>query len=60
MSRSYKKLNMAMASFDVVNDPVLQNCLLMEGQQYYLEKLAQLSLKPDGLCWLDPPCAFWV
>ena len=60
MSKSYKKLNMAMVSCDLVNDPVLQNCLLMEGQQYYLEKLAQLSLKPDGLCWLDPPCAFWV
>jgi hypothetical protein len=60
MSKSFLKFGMAMLPYEMDDEPVLQNCLSLRGQQNYLEKLAQVSLNPDGLCWLDPPCGWWI
>ena len=49
-----------MVPYELLDDPVLENCLSLHGQQNFLQKLVQVGLESDGLCWLGPPCSWWV
>lgn len=60
MARSFLEFEMAMATYEAEDDPVLENCLSLHGQQNFVQKLVQVSLEEDGLCWLGPPCSWWV
>jgi hypothetical protein len=60
MASSFLEVGMAMATYEVDDDPVLENCLSLHGQQNFLQKLVQVSLEKDGLCWLGPPCSWWI
>lgn len=60
MARSFLEIGMAMATYEVLDDAVLENCLSLHGQQNFLQKLVQVSLEKDGLCWMGPPCSWWT
>ena len=60
MAKSFLEFGMDMVTYEVADDPVLENCLSLHGQQNFLQKLVQVSLQKDGLCWLGPPCSWWV
>ena len=60
MARSFLEVGMAMATYEWLDDAVLENCLSLHGQQNFLQKLVQVSLEKDGLCWMGPPCSWWT
>ena len=60
MANSFLKVSLPLIPFEVMDDPVAENCLSLEGQQYFVQTLVRASLKPYGICWLGPPCSWWV
>ena len=60
MARSFLAAGMPMATFELLDDPVQENCLSMHGQQYFLQRLVQVSFQEGGICWMGPPCSWWV
>lgn len=49
---------MQCASFEIADDPVMQNCLSNEGVVYWIDLLT--SIDGQGLVWIGPPCASWI
>ena len=49
MARSFLEVGMAMATYEWLDDAVLENCLSLQGQQNFLQKLVQVSLDEWGL-----------
>ena len=60
MARSFLDVGLAMTTFEMNDDIVLEDCLSVFGMQNFLQKLAHVSLKPGGFCWLGPPCGWWI
>jgi hypothetical protein len=60
IAKAFLDAKLPMVPFEMMDDPVTENCLSLEGQQYFLQTLVRTSLTPYGFCWLGPPCSWWV
>ena len=60
MAKAFWEAGLPLIPFELMDDPVQQNCLSLEGQQFFLQTLVRASLTPYGICWLGPPCSWWV
>lgn len=58
MSKAMNDHNIPALGFEVKNDPTYQDCLTMEGAQYFVMMLVRVTI--NGIIWLGPPCCSWI
>lgn len=58
LSRALNEHGIASLGYDITNDEIYENCLTLEGVQFFLMMLVRVAV--GGVVWLGPPCCSWI
>lgn len=58
LSRALNDHGIAASGYDMANDNIYENCLTLEGVQFFLMMLVRVAA--GGVVWLGPPCCSWI